>query len=241
MIELLDFLKIGDTLGEVLTAFAPLVLVFLIFQIFFLKLPKEFLIRILKGLAMTFLGLVLFLQGVKAGFIPAGTKMGEIIGAFSYRWVLMPIGFVLGFAATVAEPAVWILGFEVEKASSGSIRGRIILFTLAIGVACITALGMARILYGIPIKYIIIPGYLIVLIMLLFTDTTFVSIAFDAGGVGTGPMTGAFVMALAVGTATVMENRSPILDGFGLIALVALAPVMSLMIFGLLYTVGKRK
>ncbi len=239
MSELLEILEIEETLLEVAAALGPLAILFAVFQFFFLRLPREFIVNLAKGLALSFLGLVLFLQGVKVGFLPAGTKMGEILGSVSYRWILIPIGFSLGFVATIAEPAVRILSNEVEKASSGAIRGRTILSALALGVAFFVALGMVRIIYGIPIHYIIIPGYLIALVMLKFTDSTFISIAFDAGGVATGPMTVTFVMAMAVGVATVMENRSPILDGFGLIALVALAPILSVMGFGLLYSARK--
>jgi hypothetical protein len=241
MSELLEFLEIQEVLLEVLVALGPLVILFAIFQFFFLKLPREYVANLLKGLGLSFVGLVLFLQGVKVGFLPAGTKMGEILGNVSYRWILAPIGFILGFVATIAEPAVRILSFEVEKTSSGAIRARAILFTLALGVAFFVALGMIRIIYGIPIHYFIIPGYLVAIVMLKFTDSTFVAIAFDAGGVATGPMTVTFVMAMAVGVATVMENRSPILDGFGLIALVALAPILSVMGFGLLYSARKGK
>lgn len=241
MSELLEFLEVREVLLEVLVALAPLVTLFAVFQIFFLKLPRQYVLNLLKGLVLSFVGLVLFLQGVKVGFLPAGTKMGEILGNVSYRWILVPIGFCLGFVATFAEPAVRILSFEIEKTSSGAIRAKVIVLPLALGVACFVALGMFRILHGIPIHYFIVPGYLMAIVMLKFTDAAFVSIAFDAGGVATGPMTVTFVMAMAVGVATVLENRSPILDGFGLIALVALAPILSLMGFGLLYSSRRGK
>jgi hypothetical protein len=241
MSELLEFLEIEEVLLEVLAALGPLVFLFAVFQVFFLKLPRQYVLNLVKGLFLSFLGLVLFLQGVKVGFLPAGARMGEILGSFSQRWVLVPIGFMLGFVATIAEPAVRILSYEIEKTSSGSIRSKTILLTLAFGVAFFVALGMFRIIWGIPIHYFIVPGYLVAVLMLRFASPTFISIAFDAGGVATGPMTVTFVMALAVGVASVMENRSPILDGFGLIALVALAPILAVMGFGLLYSFRKGK
>lgn len=241
MNELLEFLEIEEVLLEVLAALGPLVLLFAVFQVFFLKLPRRYVLNLVKGLFLSFLGLVLFLQGVKVGFLPAGTRMGEILGGFSPRWVLVPIGFVLGFVATIAEPAVRILSYEIEKTSGGSIRSRTILWTLAFGVAFFVALGMLRILCGVPIHYFLVPGYLVAVVMLKFASPTFISIAFDAGGVATGPMTVTFVMAMAVGVASVMEGRSPILDGFGLIALVALAPIVAVMGFGLLYALKKGK
>ncbi len=241
MSDLLEFLQIGEVVLEVLVALGPLVLLFIIFQVLYLKLPRQYVLNLLKGLALSFVGLVLFLQGVKVGFFPAGTKMGEILGSIAHSWILVPIGFSLGFVATIAEPAVRILSFEIEKTSSGAIRAKTIVMTLAVGVAFFVALGMFRILFGIPIHYFIVPGYLIALVMLKFTDSTFVAIAFDAGGVATGPMTVTFVMAMAVGVASVMDDRNPILDGFGLVALVALAPILSVMGFGILYSSRKGK
>jgi len=236
MNELLDFLDFKVIILEVLLALGPLVLFFLVFQIFFLKLPMEYVKKLLKGVALTFIGLVLFLQGVTMGFLPVGSAMGEVLGTMDNRWLIIPIGFLLGFVATIAEPAVRILSYEVERTSGGSIRARTILVTLALGVSVFMALGMARILYGIPILYLVVPAYLIVLIMLKFSNPTFTSIAFDAGGVATGPMTVTFVLAIAVGIATAMPDRDAISDGFGLIALVALAPILSVMILGLLYS-----
>jgi len=241
MNELLEFLEVEEVLVEVLAALGPLVLLFAVFQVFFLKLPRKYVFNLLKGLLLSFLGLVLFLQGVKVGFIPAGARMGEILGGFAQRWVLVPIGFILGFVATVAEPAVRILSYEIEKTSGGAIGSRTILAVLSVGVAFFVALGMCRILWGVPILYFIVPGYLAAVLMLKFTSPAFISIAFDAGGVATGPMTVTFVMAMAVGVASVMEDRSPILDGFGLISLVALAPILAVMGFGLLYTMRKGK
>lgn len=239
MVELLDFLYFEEVILEVLTALGPLVLFFVVFQVFFLKLPAHYVKNLLKGVVLTFIGLVLFLQGVKMGFLPVGSAMGEVLGSMENRWIIIPIGFVLGFVATIAEPAVRILSYEVEKTSGGSIRANIILITLALGVSVFMALGMVRILYGIPILYLVIPGYVIAIVMLKFSDPTFTSIAFDAGGVATGPMTVTFVLATAVGIATAMPDRDAISDGFGLIALVALAPILSVMILGLLYSIKR--
>ncbi|SDB36708.1 Protein of unknown function [Desulfonatronum thiosulfatophilum] len=241
MRELLDFLHFGHVSWEVLQAMIPLVGFFIFFQIFYLKLPKKYVVNMVKGLILTMLGLALFLQGVQVGFMPVGTQMGEILGGMDHKWLLMPIGFILGLVATVAEPAVRILSHEVEKASAGSIRKDVILVTLSLGVALFVALGMARIIYGIPIHYIIVPGYLLALLLMLFCDGTFVAIAFDAGGVATGPMTVTFVLAVALGIASAIDGRDAILDGFGLIALVAMAPILSVMILGMVVTFIKNR
>lgn len=241
MRDLLEFARLGDVALEVLAALVPLVLFFAVFQVFFLRLPRQSLANMAKGILMTFLGLTLFLQGVKVGFLPVGSQIGEILGTMEHRWLLIPIGFCLGFVATFAEPAVRILGSEVEKASSGAIRAKLIIIVLSLGVAVFVALGMVRILSGVSLVYFVIPGYLVALLMLRFSDPTFVSIAFDSGGVATGPMTVTFVMALAIGVAEALEHRHPILDGLGLVALVALAPILSLMVLGLAYSAKKGK
>jgi hypothetical protein len=231
---LLIFQGFSGILLEVALAVLPLLLLFIILQVY-LNFPRSMMIKILKGFALAFAGLALFLQGVKIGFLPAGREIGIILGGLPHRWVLIPIGFVLGFVATLAEPAVRILSSQVEKASSGYIRDKIILYTLSLGVALFTALGMAKVVYGIPITYLVVPGYLLALLMLKFSNPTFIAIAFDSGGVATGPMTVTLIMAVAVGAASIMEGRDPVMDGFGLIALVALAPILLVMTLGFFY------
>jgi hypothetical protein len=182
-----------------------------------------------------FLGLVFFLQGVKIGFMPVGMAMGSSLAGNSSRWALIPIGFILGFVATLAEPAVRILSSQVEKSSSGYIRSSVILYTLCLAVGIFIALGMTRIVFGISFYYLILPGYLLAIVLMFFSKPSFTAIAFDSGGVATGPMTVTFIMALAVGAAEAIEGRNAVIDGFGLIALVALAPIILVMPLGFLY------
>ncbi|MFA9557515.1 DUF1538 domain-containing protein [Evansella sp. AB-rgal1] len=229
------FKGFGHVIQEVTFALVPLIIFFLIFQFFFLKLEKQKLINIGKGMVLAFFGLAFFLQGVEVGFFPVGTLIGEKLGTISYRWILIPIGFVFGFVATFAEPAVRILNHEVEKVSGGYISQKIMLYTLSIGVAFSIAISMVRILVGIPLWYFIIPGYSIALLMMFFSSRRFTAIAFDSGGVATGPMTVTFILAIAVGVASVIEGRDPLLDGFGMIALVALSPIISVLTLGLLF------
>ncbi|WP_100372794.1 DUF1538 domain-containing protein [Bacillus sp. FJAT-45037] len=225
----------GEVLLEVFFALLPLLLFFLVFQFFFLKLEKKKLINIGKGMILSFIGLALFLQGVHVGFFPAGELMGEKLGELSYSWVLIPIGFILGFVATFAEPAVRILNEQVEKVSGGYISEKVMLYTLSIGVGVSISLSMLRILAGFSLWYYILPGYLLAVILVLISSQTFTAIAFDSGGVATGPMTVTFILAIAVGVASVTEGRDPLIDGFGMIALVALAPILSVLILGILY------
>ncbi|PYZ99001.1 hypothetical protein CR205_10685 [Alteribacter lacisalsi] len=221
---------------EVTMAVIPLLVFFLVFQFFFLKLEKERIRNIFVGIFLTFIGLSLFLQGVEVGFFPAGEVIGELLGERENTIILLPIlGFLFGFTATFAEPAIRILNYEVEKVTSGSISKNVMLFTLSIGVAFSIALSMVRIVLGIPLWIIIVPAYALALALMFISKDRFISIAFDAGGVATGPMTVTFILAIAVGIAEVTEGRDPLMDGFGMIALVAITPILSVLILGLIY------
>ncbi|MFP4170103.1 MAG: DUF1538 domain-containing protein [Methanomassiliicoccales archaeon] len=218
---------------EVIQAILPLVAFFLIFQVLYLKFPKSYLLRLLTGLMITSVGMVLFLKGVFMGFLPAGEEIG-LHFANQERWLLIPIGAILGFLATFAEPAVRVLCDEIEKSSSGMIKAKIMLYTLSLGVGVLVAVGMAKIAYGIDFLYIIVPGYLLVLVLLWLTDGDFIAISFDSGGVATGPMAVTFLMSMGVGFASGIEGGNPVVDGFGLIALIALAPIIFVLGLGVL-------
>ncbi len=231
-----DFVLKGfdEILLEVIAAVSPILIIFLLFILVFKK-PASTIISLFRGIAFAFIGLALFLQGVKIGFMPVGMEMGSILGAMPNRWILIPLGFILGFTATLAEPAVRILSRQVERSSSGSIRSTFILLTLCFAVGLFISLGMLRVIYGIPFYYIIIPGYLLAIVLMFFSKPSFTAIAFDSGGVATGPMTVTFIMALAIGAADAIEGRDSVVDGFGLIALVALAPILIVMLVGFFY------
>ena len=230
-----------DILFEVSLALIPLLLFFMFFQVFMLKLPWKKVKDIFIGVALTFAGLSLFLQGVHVGFLPVGQVIGDIVGEWQRQWILIPIGFMLGFVATFAEPAVRVLNLEVDKVSGGYIPSKLMLYTLSIGVAISIALAMARIIYGIPLWYFLAPGYLLAMGMMIYSTETFTAIAFDAGGVATGPMTVTFILAIALGFAETLEGRDPLIDGFGMIALVALAPILSVLTLGLIYQYKEAK
>lgn len=240
MIVLSIFTGFVHVLKEVALALSPLLIMVIFFQIFILRLPIGQFLDIIKGFFLTFLGIALFLQGVYIGFIPIGQKMGMILGGLTNNWVLIPIGLILGFVAILAEPAVHVLNLQVEKVSGGYIPRKLMLYCLAIGVAFSVALAMARILYGIPLAYILIPGYLLAFLMMRYTSEIFISIAFDSGGVATGPMTVSFILAMAIGVATAIEGRNPIVEGFGMIALVAFAPIISVLTLGFIFNRGSQ-
>jgi hypothetical protein len=230
------FSGFSHVLTEVAFALIPLLLFFLFFQFFILKLPLKKLKDILIGVLLTYWGLAFFLQGVHIGFMPAGEVMGQILGEMKSSWIMIPVGFTLGFVATFAEPAVRVLNQEVEKVSGGYIPQKVMLYTLSIGVAIAIALSMVRILLGFSIWYFILPGYILALILVRYSSPTFTAIAFDSGGVATGPMTASFLISLFVGLASVLEGSDPLLDGFGMVTLVALIPILSVLLLGLLYT-----
>jgi hypothetical protein len=219
---------------SVVSAVLPLAAVFMAFQIFILGLPQKDVRNILTGTACAAAGLFLFLLGVTIGFIPFGRAVGEALGSFSQKWWLLPAGLVLGFVTTLGEPAVRILANEVDEASNGSIRQSLVLYAICIGVAVSVGLGLLRISAEIPVLYLLIPGYALVLVMIWLSDRNFVAIAIDSGGVATGPLANTFLLSLALGVSSAMGDQDPIVHGFGLVALIALAPIVSVMSLGLL-------
>ncbi|KYC44421.1 MAG: hypothetical protein APG12_00852 [Candidatus Methanofastidiosum methylothiophilum] len=228
---------LGDlfkTIYEVIILLLPLSIFFMLFQKFYLHLPKIYIENLIKGIFLTFLGMVLFFEGVEIGFLPAGRTIGEYFGGLDYNWILIPLGFSMGFLTTYAEPAVMILCNQIEKFSNGFIQGKIIKYILSFSVAFFVSLGMVKLVYGLNLLLIIIVGYSIVLLLTLFSDKEYIAIAFDSGGVVTGPMAVTFLMAMALGAASTMEGRNPLIDGFGLISLIALAPIIPVMAFGLI-------
>ncbi len=235
--EAAPFEGITNVILEVTLPVALLVLFFLVFQVFFLRRPLRQLFTLLTGVAFAFVGLVLFLHVINIAFLPMGMEIGELFAGFQHTWILIPIGFVLGLLITYAEPQVRVLSQEIEKASAGYIRAPMILYTLCFGVAAFTAVAMARTVYGIPLLQILVPGYVIALVLLSIADKEFVSIAFDSGSIASGPLTVGFIMSLTVGAATVMGNRNPLVDGFGLIGIITLAPIISIQLLSLVYRI----
>lgn len=221
---------------EVSLALLPLLIFFAFFQIFMLKLPMQRVLQIGLGFILTFFGLSFFLQGVHVGFMPVGKIMGATMGSWENKWLLIPIGFVIGFAATFAEPAVSIMTEEVDQETGGYISRKMMLYTLSTGVGVSIALSMLRILTDWSLWFFIIPGYLLAFILVFFSTRTFIGIAFDSGGVATGPMTVTFIVSVAVGISTAIEGSDPLTDGFGMIALVALTPIIAVLILGLIFT-----
>jgi hypothetical protein len=237
--ELLN--DIAATAQSVGLAIGPLTVLFLVFHLFFLKLPLQEVARVLAGSALAAVGLFLFLLGVSIGFLPFGRAIGESAADLPQRWMVAPLGALLGFVTTWGEPSVRVLANEVEGASGGSIRRSLVLWTVSSGVAAAVAVGMARIAYDIDLLAIVVPGYVLITPLMKLADRRFVGIAIDAGGVATGPLANTFLLALALGTAAAIGRDEPLVSGLGLVALIALAPVVALTLLGIAIRIKEPK
>lgn len=221
-------------LKEVAISLAPIVVFFLLFQLLFLRLPRRQLIRMVVGVLYTYLGLVLFLTGVNVGFMPAGQYLGGQMAALPYNWILVPVGMVIGYFIVAAEPAVHVLNRQVEEITDGAIPPRLMQLSLSIGVAISLGLSMIRVLTGISILWFLLPGYALAIGLSFVTPKIFTSIAFDSGGVASGPMTATFLLPFAMGACEALGGNI-ITDAFGIVAMVAMTPLITIQILGVLY------
>ncbi len=226
-------------LKEVGIALLPIVAFFVIFQLVYLKLPRSQILRISVGLLYTYLGLALFMTGVNVGFMPVGNYMGQMIGGLEYSWILVPLGALMGFFVVMAEPAVHVLNEQVEEITVGAISKRSMLISLSVGVAASVGLSMLRVLTGISIWWFILPGYALALVLTFFVPKVFTAIAFDSGGVASGPMTATFLLPFAMG-ACASVGGNILTDAFGLVAMVAMTPLVTIQLLGLVYKLKLR-
>ena len=227
---------------EVAIALAPIVAFFFLFNAFYIKMPKKPLISISVGLLFTYLGLLLFLTGVNVGFMPVGNYIGKMIGSKEFNWILLPIAMLIGYFIVKAEPAVYVLNKQVEDLTAGSIPARAMELSLSIGVASSLGLAMIRVLTGISVMYFLIPGYVLALGLSFFAPKIFTSIAFDSGGVASGPMTATFLLPFAMGACEAIGGPERIVsDAFGVVAMVAMTPLITIQLLGVEYKFRTRK
>lgn len=219
---------------EIAVSLLPIILFFAVFQMISLKMRGRPLKKIVIGMVYTYVGLVLFLTGVNVGFMPAGNYLGSMIAGLSYRWVLIPIGMVIGYFIVKAEPAVYVLKEQVEEITSGAISGEAMGLSLSLGVSVSIGLAMIRVLTGISIFWFILPGYLIALALSFFVPKIFTAIAFDSGGVASGPMTATFLLPFAMGACEAVGGNI-VQDAFGVVAMVAMTPLITIQIMGAVY------
>jgi hypothetical protein len=227
-------LRLPEYLKDVLIALLPVCGFFACFQVISKHFSKKQLMTIGVGLVYTLTGLVLFLTGVNVGFIPVGHLLGSQIAASEYKWALIPLGMVIGYYIVAAEPAVHVLNKQVEEISGGRVSQKAMKLSLSIGVAISIAMSMARILTGLSIFWLLIPGYSIALALTFFAPKIFTGIAFDSGGVASGPITSTFILPLAMG-ACESVNGDVMTAAFGVVAMVAMTPLIAIQLLGLIY------
>ena len=227
-------------LKEVVIALLPIVAFFLVFQVVSLRLRRLPFMRILVGLVWTCVGLVLFLTCVNVGFSSLGYILGERLAAPGLRYWLIPLAMLMGWFIINAEPAVHVLNKQVEELSAGAISARAMGVSLSIAVSSAMGLGMVRVLTGVSILWFVVPGYVLALAMAFFVPQTFTAIAFDSGGVASGPLTATFMLPFAMGACTAMGGNI-MTDAFGIVALVAMMPLITVQAMGVVYVIKSRR
>lgn len=234
--------EIVAQLLDVLFTLAPIFILFILYHFIKLHVPKRRLKRILKGVAYVYIGLVLFLAGVNAGFMNVGSIIGYTLANNEAILSLAVIGFLLGFVSILAEPAVSILTRQIEQVTSGAIKSFPILATVCVGVGLAVCLSVIRVTFSaIQLWHFLLPGYIIAIALSWIVPKVFVGMSFDAGGVASGPMTSTFILAFIQGASESIPHANILIDGFGMIALVALMPILTLQIFGFVYYVKDRR
>jgi len=226
---------IPEVLHEVSMALGPLALLFFLFRIFLLQLSRRQTFRMILGLVYTFLGVVLFFLGVKGGFMPAGDVLGQLLSAPENRFLLIPVSLILGAVVVCAEPAVWILTEQVQQVSGGTIRRGLMLTALSAGVSIAVGIAMLRVMTGLSLWYFLIPGYAAALLLMRGCPRMFTAIAFDSGGVASGPMASTFILAFMLGVSRSIGG-DPATDAFGCIAMIAMTPLIAIQLLGMLFS-----
>lgn len=227
---------------ETLIALLPILIIYLIVNFFWIKVPRRWLKRILIGSLYTYVGLVLFLTGVNTGFIETSRIVGYQLASLNMPWLVVLVGMLFGVITIPAEPSVHVLTKQIEDETAGSIRSGIVLFTLCIGVAVAVGFSILRIIFSeLQLWHILLPSVALALVLSFIVPDIFVGIAFDSGGVAAGTMTAAFILPFAQGAAEYIPGADVVLDGFGVIALVSITPLVALQILGFVYQLKARE
>jgi len=214
---------------------------FLLCQVFFLKLGGRQLLRIGVGVIFTYVGLVIFLTGVNVGFMPIGYKLGYVLSQVSDVFLIV-FGLAMGILVVLAEPAIHVLNSQVEEVTGGLVKRKSMMIGLCIGVGAAICLSMIRIVFDFSLVYYVIPGYVISLALSLFVPPVYTAIAFDSGGVASGPMTSGFILPFAIGACVGLQGESAVLrDAFGVVALVAMTPLITIQLLGFRGIIAERR
>ncbi len=216
---------------EVGISLMPLIAVCVVMQIFVLKMPRTETIRMAFGIAYAYLGIVIFFTGVEYSFSDVASQLGSALSAIS-PMLLYAVGFLMGLAVVLAEPAVMVLTEQVEEVSSGRISKKAMLFTLALGVGCAVVLALIRTVHSLSIWTFLLPGYALIMLMMIKTPGLFSAIGFDSGGVATGPMSSTFLLPFAIGASSSGASLSA---SFGMIAMIAMMPILLIEVLGVVY------
>ncbi|MFE7061680.1 DUF1538 domain-containing protein [Sutcliffiella sp. NPDC057660] len=227
--------EIKDSIKESFLAILPVSAVVILLQVLLIDLQWEKFMLFLVGLVMVTFGLMFFLMGVNIGLLPVGEMIGKALPKSQKTWLIISAGLLLGIAVTVAEPDVRVLATQIEEVSEGGITSLILISSVALGVGIFVALAMVRTIYKIPLQYLLLLGYLLVFIIAYLTPDAFVPISFDAGGVTTGPLAVPFILALGVGVASVLREKDSSDEGFGLVALASIGPILAVLLLGVIY------
>lgn len=231
----------SHTMTEMLLSLAPIALIFVLANIFFFKLPKKELRKLSSGLVLSYIGLVIFMIGVNAGFSELGREVGYQLAGRSNKLPLILVAFVLGFVTILAEPAVHVLTHQIEEVTSGYVKRRAVMISLTIGVGAAVAMSMIRVLVpGLKLWHFLLPGYIIAIGLMYIVPKIFIGMAFDSGGVASGPMSATFILAFAQGAADQVSHADVLIDGFGIIAMIAMTPVIALQLMGMVYKIRAR-
>ncbi len=226
------FKELPTYLKEVVFSLGPIVIIYLIYNYFYLKMKKKDFKKINTGLVLTYFGLVIFLVGVNVGFMPMGYQLGKYLSNFEY--FLIPFAILLGYFVVSSEPAVAVLTSQIEDITNGNIKRKLMNLSLGIGVSFATGLAVLRVMTGLSIWYFLLPGYVVALLLSLYVPPIFTAIAFDSGGVASGTMTATFVLPFVIGIAESL-GKNVLVDAFGLVAIVATIPLVTVQLIGLLY------
>ncbi len=226
-------------MGEIALSLLPITALFAAFQLVSLRLSPRTLKKIAVGLGYTYLGLVLFLTGANVGFMPAGNYLGQVLAGRSSPWIVVPVGMAIGYFIVKAEPAVYVLQRQVEEITDGAVSSAAMGAALSLGVAASIALAMVRVLTGLSILWFLIPGYAVAIALSFFVPKIFTAIAFDSGGVASGPMTAAFLLPFAQGACAAVGGDI-VTDAFGVVAMVAMTPLIAIQILGVVYQIRRR-
>ena len=224
-----------EVVHEVSMALGPLAVLFLLFRLFLIRLSRRQTLRTVMGLIYTFLGVVLFFLGVKGGFMPAGDALGALLSAPENRFLLIPVALVLGAVVVCAEPAVWILTEQVQQVSGGAIRRGLMLAALSAGVSLAVGIAMYRVTTGTSLWVFLAPGYVIAMLLMRLCPRMFTAIAFDSGGVASGPMASTFILAFMLGVSKGVGGN-PAVDAFGCIAMIAMTPLIAIQLLGIVFS-----